>query len=80
MAFARRSDDLLAELAGESGSMTPGLFSPLAGDARIEPLAGDISAIDWYDAGHGVLVQEQQVDQFARMLGFICHLLESNTE
>jgi hypothetical protein len=56
MAFARRSDDLLAELAGESGSMTPGLFSPLAGDARIEPLAG------------------------ARMLGFICHLLESNTE
>jgi dipeptidyl aminopeptidase/acylaminoacyl peptidase len=41
---------------------------------------GKTFEIDWFDAGHGVLVQEQQVEQFARMLDFISALLESRPD
>jgi dipeptidyl aminopeptidase/acylaminoacyl peptidase len=32
--------------------------------------------IEWFDAGHGVLAQEQQLDHFSQMLQFIYRILD----
>lgn len=41
---------------------------------RLQALGKDVE-IEWFDAGHGLLVQEQQIENFARMLQFVHRVL-----
>lgn len=41
---------------------------------RLQALGKD-AEIEWFDAGHGLFVREQQIDHFARMLEFVHRVL-----
>ncbi|MCZ7541025.1 MAG: prolyl oligopeptidase family serine peptidase [Anaerolineae bacterium] len=41
---------------------------------RLQALGKD-AEIEWFDAGHGLFVREQQIDHFARMLQFVHRVL-----